>query len=550
MSSDIRWDVEVDVVCVGSGLGGLTAAIVAHDRGARALVLEKSAKLGGITGLSVGVVFVPGNYKLEEEGGYDAPEEASRYLRFLSGGLAEEELQEELLRSGREALRYLGEKAGVPWQVVKGLPDDYYLHAPGAVEHGRCVEPALLPGELLGEWQDRTHRSSPHVTPSATWGEILAWGNHARITDWDFLTIATRSAKDLRGGGAALMGYLVKAAQIDRGIPAYTSSPVRELIVEGGAVVGVRAERDGRDLCIRARKGVILATGGYDRRPDLTRYYEGLPEMRSMCPPEISGDHLVMGGEIGAAVAGVPGRNLGIYLGYHVPGEEYEGEPLWRSSRDFALPHAILVNRKGNRFCDESFAREVAASCSIWNAVEQRYDNMPPFLIFDQTFRDKYAFGPFMPGLELPEELVTSAATPGDLADMLGIDREGLETTLARFNDYAASGADPDFGRGSKRSSALLEGDESMPNPNLGPLEKAPYYGVALAPVMAGVGTAGLKTDVAARVTHVRGHAIPGLYAVGNAAAPLDTNGGAQSGIWNLRGLAWGYVAGVHASGR
>jgi 3-oxosteroid 1-dehydrogenase len=545
-----RWDVEVDVISLGSGLGGLTAAIVAHDRGARALVLEKAEKLGGICGLSVGVVFVPGNHKLAEEGRHDPPEDALRYFRFLSGGLAEADLQRQLLASGREAARYLEEKAGLTWQIVANLPDYQYPHAPGAVDHGRYLEPALFPGTLLGDWQDRTYKASPHQTPSVTWGEVLSWGGHARVRSWDFRTIATRRAKDIRGGGAAMMGYLVKAALIDRKIPAYTSTPARELLVEGGAVVGVRAERDGRDFFVRARKAVVLAVGGYDWRPDFTKYYEGLPELRSMCPPHIEGDNLVLGGEIGAAVAGVPGHNFGLYFGYNIPGEEYEGKPLWRASGESGLPHTIWVNRAGKRFCDESFYREFLPRCRLWSLAEQRHVNLPPFLIFDQNFRDKYAFGTFMPGLELPEELVARAATPRALAAKLGVDPDGLEDTLARFNDYASGGMDPDFGRGRYRWAAVTEGDDSMPNPNLGPLDKAPYYGVALKPIMAGAGAVGLKTNVHAQVMHLRGHAIEGLYAVGNAAAALDTNGGAQSGIWNLRGLAWGYVAGVHASGR
>lgn len=550
MARPPRWDMEVDVIAVGSGLGGLTSAIVAHDRGAQVLVLDKAAMLGGIGGLSVGLVFAPCNHKLAEEGGHDSLEDALRYFRFLSGGLAEDELQVQLVDKGRESLRYLEEKAGVRWQLVKNLPDFQYPHVPGSVDHGRYVEAALFPGSLLGDWQDRTYSASPHHTPGVTWGEVLSWGGHARVRSWDFSAIAARRAKDIRGGGAAMMGYLVKAAQIDRKIPAYTSTPARELLVESGTVVGVRAEREGRDFFVRARKGVVLAAGGYDWRPDFTKYYEGVPGLRSMCPPHIEGDSLVMGSEIGAAIAGVPGQYFGLYFGYNIPGEEFEGKPLWRASGESGLPHAIWVNRAGKRFCDESFYREFVSKCRIWSLAEQRHVNLPPFLIFDQNFRDKYAFGTFMPGLELPEELVARAATPGALAVKLGIDPDGLDTTIARFNDYAVGGMDPDFGRGRYRWSAVTEGDDTMPNPNLGPLDKAPYYGVALTPIMAGAGAVGLKTNVHAQVMHVRGHAIEGLYAVGNAAAALDMNGGLQTGVWNMRGLAWGYVAGLHVSGR
>ncbi len=351
MAEGRQWDVEVDVISVGSGLGGLTAAIVAHDRGAEALVLEKADKLGGVSALSVGVLWVPGNHKMADEGVNDPLEDGLRYARFLSSGLAEEELLAQLIDKGREAARYLEERAFVKWQIVKDLPDSHYPHAPGAAHHGRYLEARLFPGSSLGAFQHRTYSTSPHQTRSATWGELLGWGGLAEVKRWDFSTIAERGAQDIRGGGAALMGYLAKAALVDRGIPAYTRTRACDLVVEGGAVIGVRAERDGRDLFVRARRGVVLAVGGYDWRPDFTRYYEGLSDLKSMCPPHIEGDNIVLGGAIGATIAGVPSHNLGMYFGYHIPGEEHEGKPLWRASWESGLPHAIWVNRAGKRFC-------------------------------------------------------------------------------------------------------------------------------------------------------------------------------------------------------
>jgi 3-oxosteroid 1-dehydrogenase len=176
--------------------------------------------------------------------------------------------------------------------------------------------------------------------------------------------------------------------------------------------------------------------------------------------------------------------------------------------------------------------------------------NIPPCLIFDGNYRERYPLGSFMPGQELPEGLVHTADTPRELAEKLGVDPDGLERTIARFNEHARKGEDPDFDRGSYAWSNRLVGDFDYPNPNLGPLDKPPYYGVKLVPVSVGVNSHGLKTDANGRVVHVRGHAIPGLYAIGNSAALLDLGGGYQSGCCNMRALTWGYITGRHAMGK
>ena len=176
--------------------------------------------------------------------------------------------------------------------------------------------------------------------------------------------------------------------------------------------------------------------------------------------------------------------------------------------------------------------------------------NIPPTLIFDQNYRDRYPLGSYMPGQELPKELVETADTPRALAQKLGIDADGLERTLARFNPRAKKGEDPDFGRGSFAWSVRLVGDMSYKNPCVGPLDKPPYYGVRLVPVSVGINSHGLKTDVNAQVVHQRGHAIPGFYAVGNSAALRDLGGGYQSGSSNMRAITWGYIAGRHLAGK
>jgi 3-oxosteroid 1-dehydrogenase len=545
-SNSVKWDMTVDVVAVGSGIGGLSAAIVAHDLGLRALVLEKAEKLGGVSAYSGGEVFLPNNWLEAAAGIEDSRELGRAYFEFLAAGYAEPELQANLLDTGPVAARYFQEKAGVRWKIITGFPDYHYPHAPGTLAGGRYLETELFDGKLLGEWQDKTYLS-PHMPNGITHDEMFEWGGFPNILKWDFKLLGKRMRQDIRSFGPGMMAYFIKAALIDRKIPAHLQTAARELIVESGRVVGVRAEKDGKALFIKAEHGVLLATGGYDWRPDLAKYFEQLPEWHSMCLPTVEGDGMIMGGEVGAAIAAVPPNNLGLFFGYNVPGETQAGAPLWRASWEGGTPHALWVNQAGQRFGDESFYRDHLPKVREWRGDTQTRPNFPPYLIFDHNFREKYALGSYLPSMEFPKGLVTSAGSLRELATKLGIDGANLEATVARFNVLAEEGVDRDFGRGTYPWAAMMTGDRSRKNPNLGPLDKPPYYGLRLHVASVGVNAAGLKTNIDAQVAHVRGHAIPGLYAAGNCAAPLDTGAGYQSGLANLRGMVAGYRAAHHA---
>lgn len=540
-----NWDLQVDVVCAGTGLGGITAAIMAADGGCEVAIVDKAPKLGGVCAYSGGEVFVVCNHKMAAEGKPDDPKQAKAYLDFLAGGYAQEDLAQILFDTSRQAAEYLERNAGVRWKIINGFPDYHYPHAPGTVAHGRYLEVELFEGAQLGEWQKKTYLT-PHMPLGITHDEFFEWGGLSAIAKWDFAKMGRRVGKDIRGFGPGMMGYFLKAALVDRKLPAFNNCAVDRLIVENGTVVGVRTLRDGKPFDIRARRGVVLAIGGYDWHPKLAKYYEGLPEWYSMCMPSVAGDNHLLGGEVGAAFAGVPNYNLGMFFGYRIPGEEHEGKPLYRASWEGGYPHALWVNRAGKRFGDESFYRDYLPRCRDWDGTTQSQPNYPPFMIFDQNYRDKYAFATYLPGMDVPEDVLTRADTPRELAEKLGIDADNLEATIERFNKFAADGVDPDFGRGTYPWAAMMTGDRSRPNPNLGPLDKPPFYGKALVPVGVGVNSVGLETNEHGQVLHVRGNPIGGLYAVGNSAAALDTGAGYQSGLSNVRGMTWGYIAGKH----
>ncbi len=545
-----RWDLEVDVLALGSGLGSLTAAIVAHDLGKRVAVIDKSPKLGGVCAYSGGETFNPNNRQMREAGIEDSEEAAREYVDFIGAGFNDPELTDRLMEMRNEAMDYLTDRAKVDWICSTTQIDYYYPFAPGSHEGGRYLVMNLFSGAELGEWQTKTH-VSPHHPMGLLHEDLMRFGGLAKVKDWDYELLAERVRNDQRSFGSSMMGYVVKAAMIDRGIPAYVDTPARELITnDEGAVIGVRAEREGRDFFIRARQGVVMGIGGYDHNVPMATQYENTHEWGSACPPGLDGDNIIMGGEIGASVANVPPTNLAMFFGYNIPGEEHFGKPLYRTAFETGIPHSVVVNRAGKRFCDESFYKDANPRMREWDGAKQELPNHPSFMIFDTNYRDQYPVGTFMPDQELPEDFVERAETPRELAEKLGIDPEGFERTLQDFNLNAEKGEDPDFGRGQYLWANRLCGDPSYPNPNLAPVNKAPYYGLRLTPIGVGINSHGLRFDRDAQAVHVRGHAIPGFYVVGNSAALIDIGGGYQSGMSNLRAITWGYIAGKHAAAR
>lgn len=543
-----KWDLEVDLVAVGSGLGAISAAIITHDLGGTTVILEKAPKLGGVSAYSGGQCFLHNNHKMKEAGVPDSDEAGRAYMKFLTAGTGfyVPEMLDKLLNTAPGVFEYFEKKAGVKWKYIKDFPDYYFPHGPGTVKEGRYLETELFDGNTLGEWQHKTYLS-PIMLSGSTCEDFLNWGGTCGILKWDFQQIANNTGKDLRGFGPGMMGYFVKAAVVDRKIPAHVETPVRELIVENKTVIGVRAERKGKDFFVKAKKGVMLAIGGYDHNEELARYYEDLPEWKSMCQPYLHGDNLIMGGEIGAAIASVPPGNLGLFFGFNIPGEEHDGKPLYRAANQGGCPHALWVNRQGARFCDESFYKDYQPRTRSWNGLKNALANYPPYFIFDQNYRDKYSVGSYMPGDNIPETVAVKADTPALLAKKLGIDARSFEETIARFNKFCEDGVDRDFGRGEYHWAQKMSGDPNFKNPNMGPINKAPYYGMKLIPVNCGINAGGLKTNLFAQVMHVRGNPIKGLYAAGNSAAALDTGAGYQSGVANTRGLVWGYIAARHA---
>lgn len=543
------WDMEADLVCIGSGAAGLGAAITAHDHGVSALVLERSGKVGGVTAFSMGEVWVPGNHLAGQLGLEDSIEQGMNYVRNLSLGFSEETAVLNQAIHGPLAIRYFEDAIDLQMCVVRHLPDYYYPHVEGSTAEGRCLEALPFAAQALGEWQFKT-RLSPHVPYSLTHQDIFDNGGLANMAQWDFTVMGERMAKDERCAGPGLAAYFVKGV-LDRSIPLHTETSAEELIADGDRICGIRAVSHGQDICIKANKGVLIAVSSFERKASLSRRVGLQIDPQSMVMDSVQGAHLRMAGEAGAQLARVPDVSM---LGFHVPGEEQEeGVPLWRGALPFmGLPHTIVVNKQGKRFANEAFYRSIYFALDEIDGMTQTYKNFPCWAIIDSQGRSKYPFGSVMPGEAFPEGLAVEADTLEDLAAQIGVDARGLISTISAFNRYCESGEDPDFQRGSFPWGAIMSGDpRQQPNANMGTLEQGPFYAVQLHRMAGGgITSSGILVDEHCRALGWDDQPIEGLYVAGNSAARLDNGALMQSGITNARGITHGYLVGLHAAGK
>lgn len=544
-----KWDMETDFISIGSGIGGLSAAITAHENGLSAMVLERSDQVGGVTALSMGEVWVAGNHIGKAKGMEDSPDAGFHYLKRLSMGYGNDVAILNKVIHAHVALKYFEDRIGLKMEVIPDCPDYYYGHIDNSVPVGRLLEVVPFPAETLGEWQFKT-RLSPQMPYGMTHADISNGGGVANIAKWDFGVMGERLTKDERCLGPGLAAYFVKGI-LDRGIPMHTGTSVEELIGDGNRIVGVRVKKDGQDLFVKANRGVLIAVSSYERHQDYNKTLGQQLNLGSMVFSAVDGAHFRLAGPVGARVARVPDITS---LGFVVPGEEdEEGSPLWRSAlQTIGQPHVIVVNRQGKRFGNEAFYRQFYYTIDNIDGANQTHPNFPCWMVFDSQAKDKYPIGPIMCDQEWPEGFGATADTIAGLAEKIGVDPQGFENTIAEFNPNAERGEDPSFGRGTHLWSAWMCGDPfQKPNPNLGTLAKPPFYAVELKR-MGGtaIPSAGLLADNHSRALGWDDKPIEGLYVAGNSVARMETGAVMQSGISNARGMTYGWLAAQHAAGK
>lgn len=543
MANEQQWDEEFDVVSVGSGAGGVVAAIIAAVGGARALVVEKHDQLGGVTALSAGQVWIGASSQARAIGIADSDEETRAYIDFLSVGFGDLDNRRAYIERGDEVLDALAE-LGLQLQVIPGMADYYYPDAPGSKAEGRYLEVVPFPATRLGEWEHRTVSTSG-VSTGTLGGNRLSNADVIECGgDKDKLAkrVAERTARSERAMGAGISANLIAIA-LDHGVEFRASTAAVELL-GSGRVDGLVVESPEGRRTIRARRGVVLATGGYDWKPELMETFEFVRGMHSVALPTVTGDHFRLVAGLRAAIATTLPQGKSTHLGIHVPGEQWGGKPMYRMIMP-GLPHCIVVNRAGKRFGDESFFHSYVSAMYTFDGGKQEFPNWPAWLVFDEDFRSKYPIGPIAPGAEFPLGMAVRADTLEELGEKCGIEGAGLAATADRLNGFAVTGVDEDFGRGDRPWSRTALGDPTMtPNPNMGPVARAPFYAIELGRVGTGLASAGLKTNPSAQVLDVDGDAIPGLYAVGNTVARLEFGAGYNSGMAVGRSLVFGYAAG------
>lgn len=538
VQKEIKWDVETDVVVLGSGGAALTSAILASDQGASVIILEKADQIGGTTAFSGGIPWIPMNRYMKDLGVSDSKEEAKQLITHLTGGKEPDpELIDVFIDNGWKMIDYLYEHTPVRFAVPKGY-GDYYADLPGGKNEGRSLDPLPFPLNELGDWADKIRRNP--IFPPLT----LEEGGAADPGDIDFTIVAERMEQNITTMGRALAGSLFKAV-LDRGIETFIETPGKELVMNyEGEVIGVRAERDGKDFYIGARKGVMIATGGFEWNKELVRSFLKGQITHPQSPSANEGDGLIMAMEAGASLA-----NMGEAWwspAFVDPTIEYEGRVYnMIDSQARTMANSIIVNRHGKRFANEgSTYMDFPKSFYEYDQVTQSWPNEPPvWLIFDQQLKDRALIMTMAPGEPAPD-WVDQASTIRELAEKIGVDPDGLEKTVTNFNKHAEDLVDPEFNRGTlhfEKFATRFAG----PQANIGPIVKAPFY--ALPIYYGSLGTnGGPRINENGQVISLRGKAIPGLYSAGNAA--MGILGSAYPGAGGTIGpaLTFGYLAGIH----
>ncbi|MDQ4008069.1 MAG: 3-oxosteroid 1-dehydrogenase [Actinomycetota bacterium] len=541
-------DRDYDLVVVGSGAAGLTAALTAATRGLRTVVVEKATHFGGSTARSGGGVWVPNNHVLARAGAGDTPEQARAYLAHLVDGVVEPERQQAFLEHGPRMLEMVDRTTPLRLTWVRGY-SDYYPEAPGGQARGRSLEPRPMDARVLGA--DLDDLEPPYLAAPAGMTITQAdyrWLNlsarHPRGA-WRALRVGTRTAvnrirrRRMLSMGQALVAGL-RAGLTDLAVPVLLDTPMLDLVTTEGRVTGVRVQRDGTEEVLGARLGVVLASGGFERNEAMRKEHQEHPIGTEWTVGAVAntGDGITAGQALGADVDLMEDS----WWGPSIPLSR--GPYFCLSER--AQPGCILVNAAGQRFVNEA-SPYVDAVKAMYAGQRTGVEHIPCWLVADQRYRNHYTFAGLGPRQPFPRRwyesgVVQRADTVERLADRIGVPAEALRATVARFNGFAASGVDDDFGRGRSRYDHYYGDPRLRSNPSLAPLDKAPFYAVRIVPGDLGT-KGGLRTDARARVLRADGSTIPGLYAAGNAGAALMGHTYAGPGATLGPAMTFGYLA-------
>lgn len=564
-----QFDEIFDVLVIGSGCGGLTAALTADiSNPAKVLVIEKSHLIGGTSATSGGVIWIPDNHLGKEKGAQDSISEAKEYLKAtIPADEFNEVLIDTYLDQGPKMVRFMEENTDVRYTSLEHYPD-YFQDAPGVKLGNRALEPLPVSADILGDDVDNLHPSGPQTILFGRYG-VNFEESHAFTTQspgWLrlFLKIFFKYWLDIPwrikrkrsrrlAFGAASVTRLISSVK-KRNIPIWRSTELKEYIFKNNRVVGAVVKKDGQIIRIKATRGIIVASGGFGQNQSMREEYLPKPTNADWgCEPKTNtGDPIKAAEAIGAQLKFMDKAWWVTTL--KAPDEDFPR----LSEVEKSMPGNYTVNKSGKRFSNES-QNYLTFMLEVLKKQEKGESFTPMYMIFDAEHRKNYPVGPLMPGKFFPDSLVkfvhknwfndnfiTRASSIEELAKKTGINPEGLIDTINKVNEYSKTGKDLDFQRGDNERDRF-SGDQSLVNPCLGSVIQAPFYAMRIDPgEFATCG--GMVINQHGQVINKNNDPISGLYASGNCTpALLTTYPGPGATIGPA--MTFGFIAGKHISG-
>lgn len=543
-----QWDESADFIVVGSGGGSMVAALAVADAGRKPLILEKTDKIGGSTAMSGGVFWIP-NHPLQARQGIDDSFEKSRtYLDAAVGDLGpatSDRRKRMFLTQGPQLVEYL-EAKGMPFIRCDGW-SDYHDDLPGGLAESRslAVEPFDV-NELPQEWREKLRRGISNLPVRGVEGRRLMLLKRTLDGKLAALALGWRVIKgkllgrEYVGAGTAIQGRMLQMA-LRQKVEMRVNAGVSGLVEEGGRIVGVVSQKDGKPWRIEARDGVLINAGGFSHNKEMRAQYGPQPASTSWtnANPGDTGEMIEIAKSHGAALDFMDGA-VWILTSMPPSGERY------MHVLDLPKPHCILVDQKGQRYTNEAQSYMANGQALYANG------DVPVWAIIESRHRDRYPWS-FHAGAT-PQSWIDSgymkkSDTIEGLADQINVPASNLRATIERFNGFAKAGRDEDFGRGSKAYDVVFGDPTHGPNPGLGAIERPPYYAVAIYP--GDVGTfGGILTDEFGRVVKEDGAVLPGLYATGNSTASVMGRTYPGAGASISPAFIFGWVAARHAIGQ